>query len=73
MLLPFKSVKINGVIEGPIATIDIELTYLNPNNDNPIECSYEFPFDKDSIFAKLVCIIEDKQVEAVVKGKEAAR
>ena len=60
MLLPFKSVKIMGVLEGPIATLDIELTYVNPETNSPIECSYEFPLDKNAIFAKLVCKIEDK-------------
>ena len=73
MLLPFKSVKINGVIEGPIATLDIDLTYINPHEDNPIECNYEFPLDKDTIFAKLVCKIENRQVEAEVKSKKKAR
>ena len=73
MLLPFTKVKIRGVLEGPIATLDIELTYVNPDTVNPIECSYEFPLDKDTIFAKLLCKIGDEEVEARVKGKEAAR
>ena len=73
MLLPFKSVKIRGVLEGPIATLDIDLTYVNPDEASPIECSYEFPMDKDTIFARLVCKIEDRQVEAEVKSKQTAR
>ena len=73
MLLPFKSVMIKGVLEGPIATLDINLTYQNPNNDGPIECAYEFPLDKETIFAKLICKIEDRQVEAEVKSKQQAR
>ena len=73
MLLPFKSVKIDGVIEGPIATLDIELTYINPLENNPIECCYEFPLDKDTIFAKLNCKIENRQVDAEVKTKKKAR
>ena len=73
MLLPFKSVKIQGVLEGPVAALDIELTYVNPDPASPIECSYEFPLDKDTIFAKLVCQIGDRQVEAEVKPKEVAR
>lgn len=72
-MLPFKSVSINGTLEGPISTLDIDLVYLNPDPTNPIECSYEFPLDKDTIFAKLICKIEDKQVEATVKSKETAR
>ena len=31
MLLPFKSVKIDGVLEGLIATLDINLVYINPH------------------------------------------
>ena len=72
MMLPFKNVKINGVIEGPIVTLDIDLTYQNPENNSPIECSYEFPLNKETIFAKLICRIEDNFVEAVVKTKEKA-
>ena len=66
MLLPFRKVKIDGVIEGTIATLDIELTYINPEDNSAIECSYEFPLSKETIFAKLICKIGDKQVEAVV-------
>ena len=58
MLLPFKKVKIDGVIEGTISTLNIDLTYVNPDVD-PIECSYEFPLSKETIFAKLVCKIGD--------------
>ena len=60
MLLPFKSVRIVGVLEGPVATLDIDLIYVNPEQDHPVECSYEFPLDKETIFAKLVCTIDDK-------------
>jgi len=72
-LLPFKSVNIVGKVDGPIATLDIDLKYVNTDAEHPIECSYEFPLDKNTIFAKLVCKIDDKETTAVVKGKEEAK
>ena len=65
--MPFKAVSINGSIEGPIATLDIKMTYLNPENQHAIECSYEFPLDKNTIFASLEAKIENRSVKAKVK------
>ena len=72
-LLPFKSVNINGVIEGPLATLDIELKYQNPWGDRPIECSYEFPLSKNTILSQLKLSIKDKVIFAEVKNKKQAQ
>ena len=72
-LLPLKSVTINGSLEGPIASLDIEMTYLNESEEHPIECTYEFPLDKETIFASLVAKIGESEVVAQVKEKEQAK
>ena len=72
-LLPLKSVAIEGRIEGPIVTLDIDMTYVNQSADNPIECTYEFPFDKETIVSNLIAKIGDKEVVATVKDKDEAK
>ena len=52
-ILPLKGVEINGVLDGFIATLDITLAYTNESSNSPIECSYEFPLDSETIFAGL--------------------
>lgn len=71
--MPLKSVLIQGNIEGPIATLDIDLTYMNEDENNPIECAYELPLDKDTILSSLVAKIGDREVVAKVKAKEEAK
>lgn len=71
--MPFQSVNIIGRVDGPVATLNIDLHYKNPDEQHPIECSYEFPLDKNTVFAKLVCKIEDKETTAIVKNKEEAK
>ena len=52
-LLPIKSAKIVGCLEGPLAIIDIEMTYINEDTKSPIECSYEFPIDPNTVVSQL--------------------
>ena len=72
-MLPLKKVAIQGSLEGPLAKLDIELIYANENINSSIECTYEFPLDKDTILANLVAKIGDKEIEAKVKGKEKSK
>ena len=51
-LVPLKDVTINAVLEGPLATIDFVMTYINPG-ENPIEATYEFPLDEETILSSL--------------------
>ena len=60
LLTPLKSVEIKAVLEGCIATINVEMVYLNPREHNPIECSYELPLEKRTLVSKLEVQIEDK-------------
>ena len=47
--------------------------YSNVNSEKPIESTFEFPLDKDVVVSKLICIIDDKVVEAKVQNKEEAK
>ena len=53
--------------------IDIELTYKNVGEDNPIECTFEFPLNNKTLVSRLVAHIDDKTVEAKIKEKEEAK
>ena len=62
-----------GLLEGPLAIVDIELTYINEDTESPIECSYEFLLDSDTVMSQLIMKIGDKEVEAKIKEKERAK
>ena len=69
-MLPLKSVVIQASLKGPHATLDIELTYLNESKNSALECTYEFPLDKDIVFGSLIAKIGEKEVVTKVKSKE---
>ena len=68
--MPLKAVAIVGRLDGPIATLDIQMTYVNQSADNPIECTYEFPFDKETVVSDMIAKIGDREVVATVKDKD---
>jgi hypothetical protein len=47
------------------------MTYTNPS-DNPIECTYEFPLEAETLLSKLTIYVDDKVIEALVLEKEEA-
>ena len=51
-----------GHLEGSLATLDIDMTYMNESQDQAMECTYEFPIDNDTILGRLVAKIEDKEI-----------
>ena len=59
LLVPLKAVEVKATLEGALATIDFDMTYINPN-EIPIECTYEFPLEEDTLLSKLIISIEDK-------------
>ena len=73
LLVPLQNVHIKSVINAGHAMIDIELTYKNVGEDNPIECTFEFPLDNKTLVSRLVAHIDDKTVEAKIKEKEEAK
>jgi len=48
------------------------MTYVN-TNENPIECTYEFPLEEDTLLSKLIISIEDREIKALVLEKEEAK
>ena len=68
-----KKVDIKCDILGAMASLNIELHYTNPSEDNPVEATYEFPLDKLVVVSKLMATIDGKTIEAKVKEKEEAK
>jgi len=66
-------VTINGTLEAGHAILDVQLTYSNIGDENPIECTFEFPLEKTTVVSKLIAQIDDKVIEAKIKGKEEAK
>ena len=72
MLVPLKSVDIRATLEGALAIVDFNMTYANPGS-SPIECTYEFPLEPQTLLSKLIVTVDDKVIEASVKEKEQAK
>lgn len=72
-LVPLQDVNIKGIIEAGHANINVELTYKNLGDSNPIECTFEFPLDDQTVVSRLVAHIDDKTIEAKIKEKEEAK
>ena len=71
-MVPLKAVDITATLEGALATVDFNMSYVNPGA-SPIECTYEFPLEVTTILSKLIVKVDDKIIEAVVKAKEEAK
>jgi len=71
-MVPLKGIDINATLEGALATVNFEMTYSNPS-DTPIECTYEYPLEAETIFSKLVVYIDEKIIEAKVQEKVQAQ
>ena len=72
MLLPLRSVNVRTELRGATANTSVELTYYNPSETNPLECTYTIPLDKNTILAKFEAIIDDRVVQTKVEEKERA-
>ena len=72
-MLPLKKVVINSDLRGATSTTEVELTYVNPLVDQPLECTYTFPLDKNTVLAKFDAIIDDRVVYTKVTEKEKAK
>lgn len=50
------------------------MTYQSPpEEENPIECTFEFPLESSTIVTKLFAQIDDRVIEAKIKEKEEAK
>jgi len=65
-------VAIRSELLGPTAITNVELTYCNPNESNPLECTYVFPMEKTTVVTKFEATINDKVIETKVIEKEKA-
>ena len=66
-LLPLKSIQISGKLEGGLAILDVDLIYLNQDQKYPLDCSYEFPVDENTVIGNLVAKLDDKEVVTQIK------
>ena len=72
-MLPLQKVDVKCTIAGSLVTLDAELHYKNPLEDEPLEATYEFPLDKTTVFSKLQAQIDGRTVTAKVQEKEEAK
>ena len=63
---------VSVAIEGDLATITIEQTFLNPA-DLPLNASYLFPLNKDAAVHFMQMEVGDERITAVIKKKAEAR
>ena len=70
-MVPLKKVEVKATLEGALASVDFNMTYVNPG-DKPIECTYEFPLESETLLSKLIAYVEDKVIETKVQQKEQA-
>lgn len=73
VLLPLTKVDVKAELRGATADTNVELTYINPSTDSPLECTYTFPLEKTSVLAKFEAVIDDKVVVTKVTEKESAK
>ena len=59
--MPLNKVEINGVLNGGISTVDVQLIYTN-KEISPIECIFEFPLAENSIMTSFIATIDDKLI-----------
>ena len=53
--------------------MDIELGYENPSTESPLEATYEFPLQKNTVLSKFYAIIDGKTIVTKVQDKEEAK
>ena len=71
-LVPLTDVAINGTINGSLASLNVQMTYINGYDSCPIEGAFEFPLKNDGKFAVnyVSVAIGDKLIESDQKEEE---
>ena len=72
VLVPLKKAEIKCKIEGAIAMVNIDLTYVNFHKENPIECTYILPVEDQTLISSFRAAIGDKVVNSKVVSEENA-
>lgn len=62
ILIPLTKVDVKAELRGTTADTCVELTYINPSTESPLECTYTFPIEKTSVLAKFEAAFDDKVV-----------
>lgn len=71
--MPLKKVSVKSELRSATAVTNIELTYQNLSENNPLECTYVFPLEKTTLLAKFEAVIDDRVVATKVMEKEKAK
>ena len=71
-LLPMRGVAIKGKIEGTLCILDLELSYLNSDEKQSLECFYEFQVDPDVVIGRLAAKLGEEEIVTKIKAKEKA-
>ena len=72
ILVPLKAVMIKSELRGCLSTTVFELSYVNPMSEVPLECSYTFPVDPNSVMCDFEATIGDRKMVTKIQEKEAA-
>ena len=70
--LSLKHLSIEAILKDSIGIIKISQVYLN-DRSCPIELSFQFPKETNSLVSKMEVSIENKTIEAKILEKEKAK
>ena len=71
-LVPLARVDVKTELRGHTAYTSVEMTYVNPDPESALECTYIFPVDSNHLIAKFEVEVEGKVIVAKVIEKERA-
>ena len=66
VLLPLTKVAIRSELFGAFATSTFELTYVNPSDKHPLNCSFSFPMEEASAVVDFEACIEERKIKTRV-------
>lgn len=81
--LPLVSVDVKAKVHESIAVLSIIQEYENPVRDepqdssdepkgSPINISYKFPKEKNTLISKMIITVGDNEIEAKIEGEDEA-
>mmetsp|Transcript_191 Transcript_191/g.183 ORF Transcript_191/g.183 Transcript_191/m.183 type:complete len:121 (+) Transcript_191:70-432(+) len=73
LLMPLTKAFLKSELRGALATISIELSYVNPSENHPLEVRYSFPLEEANTLVDFKARIEDREINTRVTEKEQAR
>ena len=71
--MPLSKVDVKSELRAATAITNVELNYINPSEENPLECTFIFPMEKSTLFAKFEAVIQDQVVATKVMEKVKAQ